>query len=834
MAKGSKKQKKTGKEKKVVQKSAPVAFNRKWLDILLPVIIAIFLVILLKPLVVDHLSPQGVDVLATIGKMHQVREFHKETGQRALWNPYLFCGMPLYHRLSPVVFSVDTLLKKLGRWFSVVFMFYIFGALGFYLLARYLKMSPLVAFFGSLIFILMPHYKSLYLVGHLSKFEALMVLPWIFLTFRYFLDERNLLSAALFALAFGVQIRTQHYQIVFYTAVMVFALGVYPLLKDLIDRQYGRFAKSTGLLIAAVILAIGMSAQPLFLAKEYLPYSKRGKTTVDVEQGKAKDSGGVSMKYATQWSTHPSEILTWLVPRFYGGMSSEKYDGGKYPRFRGQELPTYWGHMPFTQSYEYMGVITLLLALLGLIAYRKEKSILSMIIFVLWLILLSFGRHLEWFYALFYNYVPYFNKFRAPMMSVTVTYFVFSVFALYGLKYLADLKRNGDWFKDHKTLWYLVGGFFVLGLILWLYAQGASFTKAGGDRLSGQALKIIRSIRKEYFTHDVLRYLIIVVLAGGALIGYVKNKLNFTLLVVALGLIAVIDLVNIQARVSKKYSDVKRIEQRYFRPSATDQFLLGDKEIFRVFPSGQLFGDNRWAYFHQTIGGYSPIKMYAIEELVEKNIYNGYDRKLPINWNVLKILNVKYVVLQNQVQYPLLKPVFADQQNKLYTYLFTEHLPRAFFVGKVRVIKDEVQRLKTINSADFDPATEAILEEPLTEPVSQPDSAYTRVVSFNPNAETFDVYSDKQALLVISEVSYPPGWKILMDGKRVDKIYKTDHAVMSIVVPPGRHKIELTFEPDSFYKNIKIAAVSAGLIYLGILIPLVISYLRRKRTPGQA
>ncbi len=828
MAKVAKKKKKSAKEKQ----SAPVAgarFNQKWLDILLPVVIAVFLAILLKPLVIDHLSPQGVDVLATIGKMHQVREFQKETGERALWNPYLFCGMPLYHRLSPVVFSVDTLLKKLGRWFSVVFMFYIFGALGFYLLARYLKMSPLVAFFGSLIFILMPHYKSLYLVGHLSKFEALMVLPWIFLSFRFFLDRRDILSAALFALSFGVQIRTQHYQIVFYTAVMVFALGVYPLLRDLLDRKFARFAKSTGLLIAGLVLAIGMSAQPLFLAKEYLPYSKRGKTTIDVDQGKAKDSGGVSMKYATQWSTHPSEILTWLVPRFYGGMSSEKYDGSKYPSYRGQELPTYWGHMPFTQSYEYMGLITLLLALLGLLAYRKEKSILSLFIFALWLILLSFGRHLEWFYALFYNYVPFFNKFRAPMMSVTVTYFVFSVFALYGLKYLSQLKRNGDWFKDHKTLWYVVGGFFVLGVVLWLYGQGASFSKPGGDRLQGQALEIIRTIRAEYFSHDVMRYIIIVLLSGGVMIGYVKNKINFSVLVLALGLIAVADLVNIQARVSKKYSDVKRIEQRYFRPTPTDKFLMNDPETFRIFPVGQLFGDNRWAYFHQTIGGYSPIKMYVIEELVEKNIYNGPDPKLPINWNVLKILNVKYVILQGPVEHSMLTPAFSDAQNKLYTYRFNERLPRAFFVGQTRVIKDELERLKTINSPDFDPAQTAILEEALTQKISQPDSSYAKVLAFSSNREEFEVYSDKTALLVISEVSYPPGWKIFLDDQPVDKIYKTDHAVMSIVVPQGRHKLELIFRPDSYYKNIKIAAVSAGLIYLGIFIPLVILYLRKKR-----
>ncbi len=165
----------------------------------------------------------------------------------------------------------------------------------------------------------------------MSKFRALMFSALDITVFLYFLDKRNLLSAALFAIMFGAQIRTQHYQIVFYTALLIFAVGVYPILKDLLDKNYKTFAKSTGLLlIAAITLGITMSSQPLFLAKEYLPYSKRGKTTISLrDKNKQKEvssaSDGVQIEYATQWSTHPSELFTWFMPRFYGGMSGEKY-----------------------------------------------------------------------------------------------------------------------------------------------------------------------------------------------------------------------------------------------------------------------------------------------------------------------------------------------------------------------------------------------------------------------------------------------------------------------------------------------------------------------------
>ena len=815
MAKSTKKSKRP--EKQVKTQSPSFQISDRTQDVIFLVVIAAVLIFLLKPFVIDGLSAQGVDVIASMGSGHQISEYTKETGERALWNPYIFSGMPIYYRHHPVAFSLDNIFRFIGRFISSLFIYYFFAAAGFYLLLRYLKSSPVVAFAATIGFVLMPHFKSLILEGHFAKFRALMILPWVVLSFKYFLDKRTLFSAALFSLAFGLQIRTQHYQIVFYTALLIFAIGIGPFIRLLLDKEYTKFARSTGMLIAALILALGMAAQPLFLAKEYLPYSKRGKTTIDVnqqDQAAQKNADGVSMGYATQWSTHPSEILTWFVPRFYGGMSQEKYDGSEVPRARGQAISGYWGYMPFTQSYEYMGAITLLLAAIGFFFNRKNGFILALAIFGAVLVLLSFGRHLSWFYSLFYHYIPYFNKFRAPMMSVTVNFFVISLFAAYGLNYLAQIKRDTfDWSKQ-KNLLIILGAFLALGVILWLVGQSFSFVKPNGEPYQGQTLDAVRRIRAEYFNKDVFRYILLILLAAGLIIAYLKKKINFTVAVLLLAVITLVDLANIQARVQKKYINRKKLEKQYFHETSTDRFLRSDSSMFRIFPAGKLFGDNRWAYYHQSIGGYTPIKMYVIEELVEKNIYKGPDKNLPINWNVLKILNVKYVVLQGRVQSPYLSLVNTNAAQNWLTYRFNGFLPRAFFVGEAKIVKNEFDRLKLINSANFDPAKTAIIEEEIRAGMEQPDSAWTRLTAFNPNLREFEVYTDKPALLVLSEVYYPPGWKIEIDGKPVKKIYKTDHAIQSVVVPQGRHTVVMRFEPDSYYSNIRLAWVSVGIIYL--------------------
>ena len=829
MAKGNKKQK---QQKETKQKNQlQFKMDSKYLDIIFPVLLIVLFVFLMKPMVIDGLSPQGVDVVASLASSHQIKEFEKKTGEEALWNPYKFSGMPTYHRRGPVAFSIDNILNELGNISNNIFIWYLFGAIGMYFFFRYLKFTPLISLLGVLTFILIPHFKSLYLEGHYAKVRAIMVLPWIVFTFMFFLDKKSILGAALFALAFGLQIRTQHYQIVFYTGLLIFAIGVYPFLKLLLDKDYKLFGKATGLLFVSLVLAILMAAQPLFLAKEYLPWSKRGKTTINLNQPKMEstaDKDGVNLEYATQWSTHPSELFTWFLPHFYGGMSIEKYTGNDIPQLKNRDVPGYWGYMPFTQSYEYMGIITLMLAFIGIWFYRKDKLIISLLIFSGFLILLSFGRHLEWFYGLFFNYFPYFNKFRAPMMSVTINFFIISIFAVFGLKYLLELVRDEfDW-KKYKNLMIILASFFGLGVILWITGQSMSFVKIG-ENYNPQVMPLIIEVRQDFYFKDITRYFILILIVIGFIIGYLKNKINFTILNIVIIGVVLFDMITIQQRVNKQYIDLKKVENKYFAETDTDKYLKSDDEIFRIMPPAKSMNDNRWAYYHQTIGGYSPIKMYTIEEILENNIFGGWDKSLPINWNVLQMLNVKYVISQNNISNDNLTLIHTDEKDKLLTYLFNNYLSRGFFVGKVMIIKDDYERLQFINNPDFKPATIALLETKIEKPIETPDSSYCYVKEFTPNKVSMDVFTDKQSLFVISELFYPPGWKVFVDNKEIDKIYKTDHVLMSIIVPAGNHEVELRFEPDSYFENIRISYASLGIIYLVIVLSVVNFYRTKKR-----
>jgi uncharacterized membrane protein YfhO len=115
----------------------------------------------------------------------------------------------------------------------------------------------------------------------------------------------------------------------------------------------------------------------------------------------------------------------------------------------------------------------------------------------------------------------------------------------------------------------------------------------------------------------------------------------------------------------------------------------------------------------------------------------------------------------------------------------------------------------------------AILEEKLPVDSFSVDSSFSKVTHYSPNKIVFDIYANKQGLFAISELYYPPGWKIFIDNRQVEKIYKTDHAIQSIIVPEGKHVVELKFAPDSYKNSVRLAGISLVIVYLSIIVSLI-------------
>lgn len=786
-------------------------------------LVFLFLLWLYKPIVFEGMDVEGSDVISDIGNAKQILLYEQKTGHYPLWNPYMFCGTPIYHRLNGASWSLDTLINKMDAVIDWRVWYLWLGAIGMFLLIRYLGLHALTAMLASIAFILIPHFHALIVVGHFSKLRALMWMPFALLTFLYFIEKRNWLSVLLFTMVFALQLRTQHYQIIFYTAMLLFFAGVAPYLKMALEKRWPDFLKVSGMFIAAIALVTVIVAQPLFVTRDYTPYSTRGGQAVTLNEEVAEqDKKGVGFDYATSWSYTIAEFWNLIVPKFHGGTSQELYTGNAVPQLRNRVIPTYWGELPFTQSYEYIGVLIAFLALLGIFFQWKKTIVKSIALLTLLALLLSLGKNFAPLYKLFFYYVPYFDKFRVPMMILTLVSFNACVLAAFGLDYLfrQGLQRKADLQKFLGT-----GVFFVILLLIpLLFGSSFSLAQANeaqryapqyGPEQAQQIVEMLRQARLDILTASTWRTFIIFLLGGVLLffIGRQPGKLSY----LGLGIVLLlgIDLGSIShSYLSDKFVDLDKIEAQTYRETEIDRMIKQDDSLYRVLPPLRVVAsDSRWTYHYQSIGGYNPAKMQTIQDIITHNL----DPQMPLNLKVVSMLNGKYIVAEQRYQHPRLEYLGSGAGQNLHLFRNLEVLPRAFFVDSVRVISDGAVRLKFMNSPVFDPRTTALLEEPLSETVAAPDSSAAQVTLFTPEKLVVEAYTDRPALLVLSEVYYPRGWKATLENGQELKIYKTNHILRSMVVPQGKHTITLEFHPATYYNGIRLSWAGWIIAYLGLI-----------------
>ena len=841
-------------------------------------IVFVLLLIVFSPMAFQGMRPGGVDVIGSKGSSHQRIEFQKKTGETVYWNSPVFSGMPIYHRIGGKAFSFDTILSKFfSKILYVNIWIYLIGFIGMFFLLKFFNLNYWLAVFGGLAFIFIPHYMSLLSIGHFAKFRPIMYIPLVTFFFLSFLNKKNIIFPATesrrhrvrffnvifplcslclcgsfvgFIFAFSVQIRTQHYQILFYQILILLFTGLYYLIKMLKEKQIKTAGLKLILIVAASALIILMVAQPLFVTGEYTPYSIRGGTG-------EKGSTGLELDYATSWSFHPTEILTWLMPRFFGGTSGEVYTGNKVEQLKGRQIPGYWGHMPFTQAYDYIGVVLLFLALLGLILNFRNGFIKTLFALFILSLLLSFGRHFPLIYNLFFNNIPYFNKFRVPAMISVIMQIIIVIFAGFGLK---SLMENGEG-KTEKGkrksepipilhppssilhppysilrppssilhLKIIIGiaiFLIILGLIPQIFGNSFSLEKIGEKaQYEPQVISLFKSARLDMMQTDGLRLILFTILTATIILLFVNKKIKPNIFFLGIITLLLVDQIPYVKKAEGELNNPVQMEKEYFAKSSTDKVILQDTTYYRVFPiTENPFNTNDWSYYHNSIGGYSAAKLRIYQDIIENCLYKGKNPQLPINWNILKMLNTKYIISTSQLPTENLKPYYYDKQKKYLIYKTEINAKPAWFVDRIEIIPDTCreERFAALNNPNFNPFHTAILEKELEVSakggsfgeIQSPDSSYVKVQEASFNKMQYKIYTDKPTLFVTSEIYYPRGWKCFVDGKETE-IYKTNHILRSVYIDsPGEHEILFKFVPDTFIKYYHISMIGHVIAYL--------------------
>lgn len=826
---------------------------------LLPDLIAILAFVLLSfayffPADIENRILFQHDTAAGAGAGQEVKEYYEQTGERSRWTNSLFGGMPMY-QIAPSYDSTKSLqwVQKAYQLFLPDYVCLTFMLmLGFYILLRVFGIPVWLAGLGGIMWAFSSYFFILISAGHIWKFITLAYVPptiaGIVLAYR----GKLLWGGILTALFVALQITSNHVQMSYYFFfVILFFVGAY-FEKAWRTKTLPQFFKASAVLIVAALVGIAANVSNLYHTYAYSKETMRGKSEL-VQTGDAakQTSSGLDRDYITQWSYGIDETLTLLVPNFKGGASaalsqSETAMSKANPMYSSLygSLTQYFGTQPMTSGPVYVGAFVLFLFVLGCFIVKGPLK-WALIGATFFSIVLSWGKNFMPLTDFFIDYVPLYNKFRAVSSILVIAEFTIPLLAIFALKRLLEEPEILKQEKKPLGISLLLTAGIALLLAVAPGSIGSGYVPAQeaqmlqnavnqqmipANELSG-ILANLGEMRAELVSSDALRSFIIIGIGCSLLWLYASGKLRSSLTIAGITILCLADMWGVNKRYLNDAQFVPHsIRTETFTKTNTDELILQDTSLdYRVLNfATSTFDDNNTSYWHKSVGGYHPAKLRRYQEMIEHHISpemqaaykaiataGGEMDSVDANkFRVLNMLNTKYFIFP------------AGQQRQTVPILNPHAYGNAWFVNKVQYVNNANEEIDALDS--IIPTETAVVDARFKNVLKGATESYKdslssiRLTSYAPNRLTYETNNAQDGIAVFSEIYYPDGWHVTIDGQPAE-LARADYILRTMYVPAGQHTIEMRFDPTSLHVTEGIAYGALALLVIGIIVAVLIA-----------
>lgn len=826
---------------------------------LLPDLIAILAFVLLSfayffPADIENRILFQHDTAAGAGAGQEVKEYYEQTGERSRWTNSLFGGMPM-HQIAPSYDSTKSLqwVQKAYQLFLPDYVCLTFMLmLGFYILLRVFGIPVWLAGLGGIMWAFSSYFFILISAGHIWKFITLAYVPptiaGIVLAYR----GKLLWGGILTALFVALQITSNHVQMSYYFFfVILFFVGAY-FEKAWRTKTLPQFFKASAVLIVAALVGIAANVSNLYHTYAYSKETMRGKSEL-VQTGDAakQTSSGLDRDYITQWSYGIDETLTLLVPNFKGGASaalsqSETAMSKANPMYSSLygSLTQYFGTQPMTSGPVYVGAFVLFLFVLGCFIVKGPLK-WALIGATFFSIVLSWGKNFMPLTDFFIDYVPLYNKFRAVSSILVIAEFTIPLLAIFALKRLLEEPEILKQEKKPLGISLLLTAGIALLLAVAPGSIGSGYVPAQeaqmlqnavnqqmipANELSG-ILANLGEMRAELVSSDALRSFIIIGIGCSLLWLYASGKLRSSLTIAGITILCLADMWGVNKRYLNDAQFVPHsIRTETFTKTNTDELILQDTSLdYRVLNfATSTFDDNNTSYWHKSVGGYHPAKLRRYQEMIEHHISpemqaaykaiataGGEMDSVDANkFRILNMLNTKYFIFP------------AGQQRQTVPILNPHAYGNAWFVNKVQYVNNANEEIDALDS--IIPTETAVVDARFKDVLKGATESYKdslssiRLTSYAPNRLTYETNNAQDGIAVFSEIYYPDGWHVTIDGQPAE-LARADYILRTMYVPAGQHTIEMRFDPTSLHVTEGIAYGALALLVIGIIVAVLIA-----------
>ncbi|MEJ2004415.1 MAG: YfhO family protein, partial [Cyclobacteriaceae bacterium] len=105
--------------------------------------------------------------------------------------------------------------------------------------------------------------------------------------------------------------------------------------------------------------------------------------------------------------------------------------------------------------------------------------------------------------------------------------------------------------------------------------------------------------------------------------------------------------------------------------------------------------------------------------------------------------------------------------------------------------------------------------------------------SYLPNDITYRSNNSGAGLAVFSEIYYPEGWKVTIDGEETDML-RVNYVLRGLQIPAGEHTINFSFEPSIYATGNTIMLIASILMLLLFIAAVVMTYRKWRQLPVEA
>jgi len=764
--------------------------------------------------VLSNKSIQQSDISQFLGMSKQIVDHRENFNEEPYWLDNAFLGMPSYQVSAKYPFDllyyIDQAIRFLPRPADYLFLY----LLSFYFLIISLNINYRYALFGAIAFGFSTYLIIILGVGHNTKALALGYLPFVVAGFLMILRGNYLKGFLISSLFLGLQVHANHYQMTYYTLIMLLVLVLVHYYDFLKSKELKKIYKSFFVFISVGLLALLMNSPSLLATKEYSEFSTRSKSDITINaDGSAKESlSGLDKEYITEYSYGVLESLNLIFPRFMGGGSSERIrEDSKLMNFirsldanQAQQVyqysKVYWGNQPIVAAPAYIGISLFFIFLLSILLVNdlNRKWILIAISISLFL---SWGKNFSFLTDLMIDYFPLYDKFRAVSSIQIIIEFCIPLFAVMGLSKF--FSNNTKEIQKLNSLKY--ASVFLVSLILVFYFFGTSILDFKSDfEIFSQYPEILNLLieeRQYVFKSDVLRSLIIVVCCSITFYLFVKKIIKKDLTFLIITLIVIFDLWIVDKNYVNSDQFVKKsLVEIPFQKTIADKAILKDDSDFRVFEPMGGFSNARTSYFHKSIAGYHAAKPKRIQ-----NLYDFYISKN--NFDVLNMLNVKYII-QNSEDNPL--GVTRNPNN----------LGNAWFVENIINVKNSDEELLELKNIDLSNTCLSQNSEIINTSFQLNETNEIKLISRKANQLIYSSKTDSNQFAVFSEAFYNNGWQAYVDNKPVSH-FKVNYLLRGMEMPKGTHEIKFEFKPEVINTGFYLSLLSY-LIFISLFIKFII------------